>query len=85
MGDTLTRDPVGMMRCEGRDMAAKKRTLQVRVDEDVAKLAAKVAALEDTSAPDLLSEILRPLLKARYAKVMDKERRQLRGDEPAGE
>ncbi len=48
-----------------RLMAKKKAipTVQIRVAEDVAQLAAIVAAYRKTQMSDLLSDILRPLLQ----------------------
>jgi hypothetical protein len=50
-------------------MAKKKAipTVQVRVGEDVAQLAAIVAAYRKTQVSDLLTEILRPLLQKLHA------------------
>jgi hypothetical protein len=63
----------------GRDEMDKKKTRQVRVDEDVYDLAVKLAAHQSPpkSVPDLLTEILRPILKRDLAKAMEKTRKNL--------
>lgn len=57
-----------------------KRTKQIRVDDDIAEMANQIGALEKKSAPDLLSEILRPLLKKRLAQALERSRRELEQD-----
>lgn len=57
-------------------IVAKKKTVptvQVRLSRDVADLAAIVAAYERTQSSDLLSEILRPILKERHTKHVEAE------------
>jgi hypothetical protein len=57
-----------------RRMAKKKAvpTVQVRVAQDVAQLAAIVAAYRDIASSDLLNEILRPVLQKMHAQEVAK-------------
>lgn len=61
-------DPPVQKRKDQR-MAKKKSipTVQVRLAQDVAQLAAIVAAYRDTQQSDMLSEILRPILQKMHA------------------
>ena len=47
----------------------KKRTLVVRIHEDVAMLADRLAPTYGQSTPDFLSELLRPILESKKAEV----------------
>lgn len=64
-----------LLKSPGSQVAKKKPvpSVQVRVSRDVAELAAIVAAYERTQASDLLSEILRPILRERHAKLVEAE------------
>ncbi|WP_165072153.1 hypothetical protein [Paludisphaera rhizosphaerae] len=64
-------------------MAKKKgpTSAQVRVAQDVAELAAIVAAFERRMAVDVMSEILRPVLQERYAQHVAAEAAKLSGPE----
>jgi len=57
----------------------KKRTRQIRVDDDVADMADRLASLQEPpqSVPDFLSEYLRPLLRRDLAKALDRARKHL--------
>lgn len=60
-------------------LAPMKRTRQIRVDEDVANMAERLASLQDPpqSTPDYLSTFLRPILRRELTKALDRAKKQL--------
>ncbi len=82
-GTLGTAEPLTRIQLGGRvRMSQKKRTRQIRVDDDVAAMADELAAIEKKSSPALLSDILRPLLRARLEKGMERRMKELKGKEP---
>lgn len=67
---------------EGGQLVAKKKppTKTVRVHEDVAQMVDTCSAAEGVSAPEWLSELLRPILRERLPGAVEKLLRM--GDEP---
>ncbi len=68
---------------EGMSLVAKKRTKQIRVDDDVAQMADRLASLQDPpiSTPEFLTQFLRPLLRKELAKALDRAKKQLSEEE----
>ncbi len=63
-------------------IAGMKRTKQIRVDEDVARMLAQLAALKapGQNLPDFTSAILRPILRKQLPIELERARNAL--DEP---
>ncbi len=68
---------------QGQSSVAKK-TRQIRVDDDVADMADRLASLQNPpeSTPVFLSEYLRPILRRDLAKALDAAQRDLLAGEP---
>jgi hypothetical protein len=62
-----------------------KKTRQVRLEEDVADMADRLASLQTPpeTAPVLLSRLLRPMLRRELAKALEKGLKELREDKEA--
>ena len=73
--ETLSHKPLG-----GTDRVSQQRkTQQIRVTDDVADMAEELAALLKKGKPDLLSDLLRPILKRELQKELDRRAKELRG------
>ncbi len=67
----------------GDPRLARKRTRQIRVDEDVANMADRLASLQDPpqSTPEFLTELLRPILRRELKKALERASKQLQEDQ----